>query len=50
MVVVAAIAGGVLTLTAGQSKRIDIDLPTGSYEFFCDVPGHDDMEGTLVVE
>jgi plastocyanin len=39
-----------LSIPAGVSRRVDIDLEPGTYEFVCDVPGHEDMEGTLVVE
>lgn len=39
-----------LGIPTNRARRVDIDLPAGTYEFFCDVPGHDDMKGTLVVE
>lgn len=37
-------------LPALQSVRIPVDLPSGSYEVICDVPGHDAMTSVLVVE
>lgn len=32
-------------------RRVELDLPVGTYEFVCDIPGHAaaGMEGTLVV-
>ena len=39
-----------LAVPAGRARRVDIDLPAGTYQFVCDVPGHEDMKGTLVVE
>jgi plastocyanin len=29
--------------------RVPVDAEPGTYEFFCDIPGHDDMTGTLEV-
>jgi plastocyanin len=37
-------------LPALQAVRVPIDLPTGTYEVFCDVPGHESMTSVLVVE
>jgi plastocyanin len=37
-------------LPAARSRRLELDLPTGEYRYICDVPGHDRMEGTLVVK
>jgi uncharacterized cupredoxin-like copper-binding protein len=34
---------------ASQGVRVPIDLPTGSYEVICAVPGHEAMSGTLEV-
>jgi uncharacterized cupredoxin-like copper-binding protein len=36
----------------GASAEITINLPAGTYEFYCDIPGHREagMEGTLTVE
>ena len=39
-----------LAVPAGLARRVDVDLPPGTYEFVCEVPGHEDMKGTLVVE
>lgn len=32
------------------ARRVTADLDAGTYRYYCDVPGHEDMEGTLVVE
>ncbi len=37
-------------LPALQGVRIPIDLPAGTYEVICDVPGHESMTSVLVVE
>jgi plastocyanin len=37
-------------LPGGASRRVTVDLEPGDYTFRCDVPGHERMEGTLVVE
>ena len=37
-------------LAGSTSRRVSIDLDHGEYTFRCDVPGHESMEGTLVVE
>ena len=34
----------------GNESQLDIDLPPGTYEIYCQVRGHENMEGTLVVE
>lgn len=31
-----------------SAARVPIDLAPGSYRYFCDVPGHETMEGTIV--
>jgi plastocyanin len=36
-------------LPSGQGARAVIDLPPGSYDVICDVPGHEEMTGTLAV-
>ncbi len=36
-------------LPANTDVRIPVDLEPGTYEFICDVAGHDSMRGTLVV-
>lgn len=30
-------------------RRVEVDLPVGTYRFYCDVPGHEKMEGVLEV-
>jgi plastocyanin len=37
-------------LPALQAVRIPVDLPAGTYEVACDVPGHESMTTVLVVE
>jgi len=37
-------------LQGSSSRRIPIDLEPGTYTFRCDVVGHEDMEGDLIVE
>ena len=39
-----------LEVPALRSKRVDIDAAPGVYQFVCEVPGHESMTGTLVVE
>jgi plastocyanin len=36
-------------LPAGQGARAVVDLPPGSYDVICAVPGHEAMSGTLAV-
>ncbi len=36
-------------MPASSSVRIPVDLAPGSYRFWCDVPGHESMEGVLHV-
>lgn len=36
-------------LPGSTSRRLEIDLPAGEYRFYCDVPGHEKMDGTLTV-
>jgi plastocyanin len=36
-------------LPGNAAVRIDVDLEPGTYRYLCDVPGHDDMFGELVV-
>jgi plastocyanin len=36
-------------LAASRSVRVPVDLAPGSYRFWCDVPGHESMEGVLSV-
>jgi plastocyanin len=36
-------------LPASTDRRVEVDLPAGTYEYYCDVPGHEDMKGQLTV-
>jgi plastocyanin len=36
-------------MPANRSARVPIDLAPGTYRFWCDVPGHESMEGALHV-
>jgi hypothetical protein len=36
-------------LPASTAVRIRVDLAPGTYRYFCDVPGHEAMSGTLLV-
>ena len=36
-------------LGPGQDVRVELSAEPGEYEFVCEVPGHEDMEGTLTV-
>lgn len=38
-----------LTLPARKQRRADVQLAAGQYRFFCDIPGHESMQGTLLV-
>jgi plastocyanin len=37
-------------LPALQAVRVPIDIPTGTYTVICNVPGHEEMTGVLIVE
>ena len=37
-------------LSPNVGARVEFSAEPGEYEFNCDVPGHDDMKGTLTVE
>jgi plastocyanin len=37
-------------LPAARNRRVEVELAAGEYTFICDVPGHERMEGTLVVQ
>jgi plastocyanin len=37
-----------LEVPAGHNARVTFSAPPGAYEYFCSVPGHEDMRGTLV--
>lgn len=41
---------GPVELPANRDVRIELDLEPGTYRFFCDIPGHEAMTGTLIVE
>jgi plastocyanin len=36
-------------LTGSTAVRAEVDLAPGAYRYYCDVPGHDRMEGSLDV-
>ena len=36
-------------LPGSTARRVEVTLAAGSYRFYCDVPGHEDMEGMLEV-
>lgn len=37
-------------MPGSTARRLVVDLEPGTYRYYCDVPGHDAMEGTLVVD
>lgn len=37
-------------MPGSTARRLVVDLEPGTYRYFCDVPGHDGMEGSLVVD
>jgi uncharacterized cupredoxin-like copper-binding protein len=41
-----------VNMPAGATQTLEADLPAGTYEYYCNIPGHKDagMVGTLVVE
>ena len=39
----------VVELPARSTKRVELNLAPGEYRYFCDITGHEDMEGTLVI-
>jgi uncharacterized cupredoxin-like copper-binding protein len=41
-----------VNMPAGATQTLEADLPAGTYEYYCNIPGHKDagMIGTLVVE
>ncbi len=38
-----------LEVPASKERRVEVELAVGEYEFRCDVPGHERMEGVLTV-
>lgn len=38
------------TMVAGQSARVEITAAPGEYRYYCAIPGHEFMEGTLLVQ
>jgi len=36
-------------LPSRESRRLEVTLAPGSYRFFCDVPGHENMAGIIEV-
>ena len=36
-------------MPGSKNRRVEADLPAGEYRYICDVPGHERMEGTLIV-
>lgn len=42
-------AGVSRELPGSTGRRVEVELDPGEYRYYCDVPGHEDMEGTLVV-
>ena len=38
-----------MSLRAGKSERLRLDLRPGRYAVYCDVPGHEDMTAALVI-
>jgi plastocyanin len=41
-----------VNMPAGTTQTLEADIPAGTYEYYCNIPGHKDagMVGTLVVE
>ena len=46
------VIGGTEVFDAGRTRKLKVDFPTGTYEMFCSVPGHEDqgMRGSFTVE
>ena len=38
-----------LEVPASKQRRVEVELAAGEYRFFCDVPGHERMEGILTI-
>lgn len=41
-----------VNMPAGTTQTVEVDVPAGTYQYYCNIPGHKDagMVGTLVVE
>lgn len=41
-----------VNMPAGSTQTVEVDIPAGTYEYYCNIPGHKaaGMVGTLVVE
>lgn len=41
-----------VNMPAGTTQTLEVDIPAGTYQYYCNIPGHKDagMVGTLVVE
>ena len=37
-------------LPADSPVRVELDLAPGTYRYYCDIAGHENMQGTLVVQ
>jgi uncharacterized cupredoxin-like copper-binding protein len=39
-------------IAPGETKQVVINAPAGTYEYYCNIPGHKEagMVGTLIVE
>ena len=44
------VEGDELATVWPSSADVELDLEPGEYRYYCDVVGHEDMEGTLVVQ
>lgn len=41
--------GTTVEVPAGSTARTEVDLDPGTYRFYCDIPGHEEMQGILEV-
>lgn len=39
-----------LEVPSNKTRRVEVDLKPGAYTFMCDVPGHENMTGTLTIK
>lgn len=44
--------GGTQILNPGETQKLEVRFPAGSYQMYCSVPGHENsgMKGTFTVE